>query len=128
MAKNPSPTFEFTRQYLEDRPDAAFAEIRDAAQKQGLKVIPVIYGRAKKALGMARPSGKTSAKKATTATVTGAGARRGRPPKTRVATANGTALDTLEGAIRTMRENSAEHESLRRALERIRDVANDALA
>ena len=83
-AKKSSPTFEFTKKYLQRRPSASFTDVQAAAQKKGLKVIPVVYGRAKKLLGLAKPAtakkkkAKKVAKRGRPAKTT---ARRGRPPK-----------------------------------------------
>jgi hypothetical protein len=121
-AKKSSPTFEFTRNYLTKKPGATFAEVQTAAQKKGLKVIPVVYGRAKKLLGLAKPAKKkkVAAKRGRPAT----GARRGRPRKTAAAS---TALGTLEGVLQAMRRNDAERQQLRATLERIRDLIDKAL-
>ena len=124
-AKKSSPTFDFTKKFLEKKPAASFAEIQAAASKKGLKVIPVVYGRAKKLLGLAKPTAK---KAAPSAGVAGkVAARRGRPPKSAAAIVTGTALGTLEGAIQAMRRNDMDRERYRRILERIRDLAAEAL-
>ena len=47
VKKTPSPAFGFVVQYLESHPEAAFKEVDEAARQAGLKLYPIVYGRAK---------------------------------------------------------------------------------
>jgi hypothetical protein len=61
--KKPSPTLDFTRQYLKQKPEASFAEIRDAAAAEDLKLYPIVYGRAKALEGLVKVAPYGSKKK-----------------------------------------------------------------
>lgn len=56
-AKETSPNLEFAVAQLKKNPKIPFADLKAAAEKRGLKMMPIIYGRAKLALGLAKPGG-----------------------------------------------------------------------
>ena len=47
---------DFTRAFVRKKPKAEFKEVRAAAQKKGLKLYPIVYGRAKALEGLVRSS------------------------------------------------------------------------
>ena len=130
MAKKPSsPSMAFAVAQLEKNPRIAFGDLKAAADKKGLQVVPIIYGRAKKALGLQRRApikpGRRVAGRSTVAPVPGVDEavvekpRRGRPPK---------ALPTaLDGSLSALMEAVQQAEVHRKALEQIRSILDEAL-
>ena len=116
------PGYDFIVRKLEKDKNAVYGDIAKAAEKAGHKIYPVMFGRAKAALGLvkvsARGQGKASAAKTT-------GVRRGpgRPRKV-VAGSNGSALSTV---IQTMREQESETNRLKATFEKIRELLDSAL-
>jgi len=47
-----SPRFAFVKDYLTRHPKAGYEDVCKAARKRGLKIIPIVYGRARQALGI----------------------------------------------------------------------------
>lgn len=65
--KRPStPAFEFLVEQLQARPTVSYGELRREAEGRGLKLAPIMYGRAKALLGLVpvRPRGQRKAQKA----------------------------------------------------------------
>ena len=65
--KRPStPAFEFLVEQLQARPTVSYGELRREAEARGLKLAPIMYGRAKALLGLVpvRPRGQRKAQKA----------------------------------------------------------------
>ena len=141
-AKKPSPQFDFIVEQLKKNPNAAYAEIAAAAQKKGMKVFPIMFGRAKAMLGLVpsapRGAGKATRKKAAAkaaaakvakakpaAAAAPTGARRGRPRK--VAAAPAADLGGLEGIIAQVKASAAERETYRAAIEKIRAILDSVL-
>jgi hypothetical protein len=50
-----SPTLAFAVEQLRNDPKITFGELREAGRKSGFKVEPIVYGRAKLYLGLAKP-------------------------------------------------------------------------
>lgn len=127
-AKKTSPAMDFIVQQLQKDPDVAYRDIAAGADKKGLEVFPIMYGRAKAMLGLVptAPRGQGKKKRAAKAAKKAGGGRaaagvratgrRGRGP----VAAAGT--DTLDEIIGTMREEQRERERYRKALEQIRAV------
>jgi hypothetical protein len=127
MAKKPSsPSMAFAVAQLEKNPRIAFGDLKAAADKKGLQVVPIIYGRAKKALGLQRrPTVKPGRRVAGRSVVVAPAEpvvekpRRGRPPK---------ALPTaLDGSLSHLMEAVQQGEVHRKALEQIRAIIDEAL-
>jgi len=128
MAKKPSsPSMAFAVAQLEKNPRIAFGDLKAAADKKGLQVVPIIYGRAKKALGLQRrsavkPGRRVAGRSAVVSPPVEAVVekpRRGRPPK---------ALPTaLDGSLSHLMEAVQQGEVHRKALEQIRAIIDDAL-
>lgn len=131
MAKKPSsPSMAFAVAQLEKNPRIAFGDLKAAADKKGLQVLPIIYGRAKKALGLQRRSvvkpGRRVAGRSPNppapvvpGAVPAARPRRGRPPK--------TASASLDGSLSQLMETVQQAELHRQALEQIQVIIDNAL-
>jgi len=107
--------YDFIVRRLEKDKNAAYGDIAKAAANAGHTIYPIMFGRAKAALGLVKMSakgqGKASGKKA--------GVMRrgpGRPRKV-VAGSNGSAISTV---ISSMREQESENNRLRTTFEKIR--------
>lgn len=130
MAKKPSsPSMAFAVAQLEKNPRIAFGELKAAADKKGLQVLPIIYGRAKKALGLQRRStakpgrrvaGRSPLPAATPAVPGVVKPRRGRPPKS-------ASTPTLDGSLSQLMEAVQQAEVHRQALEQIQQILDNAL-
>jgi hypothetical protein len=57
-----SPLMQFVVDHLRAVKDAPYKEIAEAAAKKGLKLVPIVYGRARAALGLAK-KGNVKAKR-----------------------------------------------------------------
>lgn len=66
--KNPSPAYKFALTALKKNPNVVFADMASAAQKKGIKIYPIVYGRACRTLGLTKQAKPPTAVK-----------RRGRP-------------------------------------------------
>lgn len=129
-AKKQSSGFDFVLDRLKKKRNATYAEIKESADKKGIKIYPILYGRAQALLGIVksakRGKGKARAKKKAV--------RRGRPPK-RAASRRGpgrprktaSALDSLEGLITGLKEVQRDRDQLRTALEKIQGIIEGAL-
>jgi len=53
--KAASPNLAFAVAQLRKNPKTSFAALRAAGQKRGLTIVPIVYGRAKLALGLSKP-------------------------------------------------------------------------
>jgi hypothetical protein len=136
-AKKPSPQFDFIVDQLKKNPNAAYGEIAAAAQKKGMKVFPIMYGRAKAMLGLVasapRGSGKATRKKAAAKAAKApkvaapTGARRGRPRKVAAPAPAVGDLAGIEGIIAQVKASAAERENYRAALEKIRAILDSVL-
>jgi hypothetical protein len=117
--KKPSAAMAFAVAALKKDPSALFATIQASAQKKGLVMIPIIYGRAKRALGIAKPPVESSQERSVATSVDLTPTRRrgpGRPPQR----ANGVAAPaaSMDQLMRLVREA----EIHRTALEQIRTI------
>jgi hypothetical protein len=114
----------FCRTYLRRKPDAPYAEIRDAAKKKKLLLYPISFGRAKDLEGLitfkprkdsvpkkrGRPKGSKNKPKVGAVT---------RGPGRPRATSDLTGLDTLVSTIRSLER---ERDEAVKALEKIREL------
>lgn len=127
MVAKKSATLEFTRQYLRDKPEATFAEIRDAGAEQDMKIYPIVYGRAKALLGLVKvaPYGSRKKQREADRLARSAGTQ---PLATASASAEGsTALDNIEAMIQGVRDNHQDRERYRQALIRISEILDKVL-
>ena len=139
-AKKSSPPFDFIVEHLKKNETAPYAEIAAAAQKKGLKIFPIMYGRAKAMLGLVdsapRGTGKAAKEKKAAAKRAAAGnastaegpARRAAPVRaTRVARAAPAGDDGIESVIAQVKASAVEREKYRVALQKIREVIQSVL-
>jgi hypothetical protein len=119
MAKSGTQGLEFIRQALRRDRGASFGDIKGKAEKKGLKIYPIMYGRAQALEGIVkmRPRGQGKA-----ARKSAGGIRRGpgRPPKS-------ASLASLEAVIHAMRDSDRQREVCRRALEQIQRIVQNVL-
>ena len=115
------PGYDFIIRKLEKDKNAVYGDIAKAAEKAGHKIYPVMYGRAKAALGLVKMSrsgeGKASMRKASLV-------RRGPGRPRKSASSNGSALTSV---IHSMREQESENNRLKATFEKIRALLDSAL-
>lgn len=128
-----SETLEFTRRYLRDKPDASFAEIRDAAAAEDLKIYPIVFGRAKALEGLVKVAPYGSKKKAKEAAEASAAASAAakiptpQPPPATGVSRPGLTPESIEAVISGMREHHEDRQRYRDALIRISEILDDVL-
>ena len=130
MAAKKSETLEFTRRYLRDKPDAPFAEIRDAAAELGMKIYPIVFGRAKALEGLVKVAPYGSKKRAREAEEAAAAAAASQAAATRAdsgPTNTAQIGGSIEDVISGMRENHADRERYRAALIKISEILDEIL-
>lgn len=139
MATKKSPTLAFTRQYLRRDPNASFAEIRDAAAEQDLKIYPIVFGRAKALEGLvkvapygskkrAREAAKAESLRAAAALQSDGLATRERHAVASSDSDSSLSLSSsIENMIAGMRENHADRERFRSALIKISEILDEVL-
>ncbi len=114
MESNPSlskrPVMDFVRAYLKEHSEASFQEVRSEAEREGYKLYPIVYGRAKSLEGLVpmKP--------------------RRRPPKSsdQSAKPQGTLL-SLEDIVNSIRETELQRNRYSEALVRIQQLIGEAL-
>ena len=111
--KKSSPAFDFVVNMVKKNPQAAYADVKAAADRKGYKIFPIVYGRAKALLGQVSvaPHGskkRLAAKKA---------AARRAAAKSPV-----SAMSSLEAVIGVMKEGERDRERYRQALEEISEI------
>lgn len=133
-AKKNTEGFAFLVDALQKDRNAVYADVKAAAEKKGLTVHPIMFGRAKLKLGYVK-AGKGMAKKKAAA----AGLRRspGRPPKSETGarrgpgrsrkTATTGGADGLADIVAAVRTSQQELQRYRAALEKIQGLLNDVL-
>lgn len=130
MAAKKSETLDFTRHYLRDKPDASFAEIRDAAAKRDLKIYAIVFGRAKALEGLVKVAPYGSKKKLREQ----AEAAKQAKLKAEESAASdvgavdiATPLDKIDAMIQGVRDNHHDLERYRAALIRISEILDKVL-
>jgi hypothetical protein len=106
--------------------NVSYKDVKERADKKGLSIFPVMYGRAKALLGMVKvsPRGQgrfAMAKKGIVVPKRGPG----RPPK---AVASVSGATGLEGVLAAVKTNEQERVRLRITLERLQAIISEALA
>ena len=122
--KNTKPGYDFIVASLKKDKNASYADIAAAAKKKSLAVYPIMYGRAKAALGLvpSKPRGSKKKKVGRPAGSRGVGRRGpGRPRKN-------PKPDSLEGILAAVKSSEIDKERYREALEQVQDIIADALA
>lgn len=129
-AKKDSPAFDFIVELLKKNKKATYQEIKAAADKKGLTIYPINFGRAKAMLGLV-PSAKRgqgkAAKKVKSAAPKAATpkAAKKRPGRKAAAPSAPAAGAGLEAIISHVKANEAEREKYRRAIEKIRAILDE---
>jgi len=133
-AKKSNPGFDFIVEQLKKNKGVEYSEVKAAADKKGMTIHPIMYGRAKALLGYvkvaARGKGKSAQAKAAKAATSGAVAAPkrgpGRPRKNPVAA--GIDTSSLDGIIAAVKSSQQEKDRYRSALEKIQQVLASVLA
>lgn len=123
-AKKPSREYEHVVAMLKKNKKADFASIRDAGAKKGMKIYPIVFGRAQAALGIVksrkRGEGKAAQKKSG-----GAITRRG-PGRPRKVT-GGNAMAGLDSIIDQIKQTERERDRAIQTLQKIRELIDSAI-
>ncbi len=117
--KNTKPGYDFIVASLKKDKKVSYADIAAAAKKKGLAVYPIMYGRAKAALGLvpSKPRGSKKKKVGRPAGRRGPGRPRKNP-----------APSSLEGILAAVKSSEVDKARYREALEQVQDIIADALA
>jgi hypothetical protein len=125
MAAKKSETLDFTRRYLREKPEATFAEIRDAAAKENMKIYPIVFGRAKALEGLVKVAPYGSKKRAREEK---AAAQRAASMQVGGDVAEGGVSDAkIDSVISGVRESHQERERYRAALIKISKILDELL-
>ena len=122
-AKKPGPeALAFIVAALKANKDVSYGDVKERADKKGLRIFPVMYGRAKALLGLVKVSPRGQGRFAR--------AKRGLPPissSSGRAKSTGSTLDGLQDMLVTIRNSEQERQRLRSMLERVRTMVSEAL-
>ncbi len=127
-AKKTSPdSMKFIVSALQKNKNAVYADIRAKAEKKGLTIYPIMYGRAKALLGLVQTAKrgqgkakKAAAKRAAKQAASGAAPKRGpgRPRKVE------SAADSISSVIAALQDGGRERDRYRKAIEQIRAIVD----
>ena len=137
-AGSSKPAYDFCVKALSEDQKVAFATVRDAAAKKGLVLYPIVYGRAKAALGLVKVAkygqGKAAQKKRTatkavaTRSVTRKPGRRGPGrPKGSKNKPRMSAGGDLAGALQEVVQMQRDHEKLKSVLTKVRELVDSVV-
>ena len=125
--KKDTSAMDFIVDSLKRNPKAAYASIRERAEKAGLTIYPIMYGRAQALLGIVKSAPRGSKK----ATARRTKATRGRPAgsktrtarsRTRRAGAGRAPIDAVQELVDSLRATARANDELRNTLIKIRDL------
>ncbi|MFN3243417.1 MAG: hypothetical protein ACE37K_18080 [Planctomycetota bacterium] len=126
LSRPSTPAFEFLVEELRAQPTISYGELKNRADDKGLKIAPIMYGRAKALLGLVpvRPRGQGKNRKK--ATVTGL-------PRAEAASAEQFArqIETvrdIDDLVAIVKQLDAERRRLRAALDSIAGHIDEALS
>ena len=141
--KTPSPAFEYVVQFLRDKPQAEYSEVRAGAEQAGFRIYPIVFGRAKAHLKLVpvAPRGTAKAARArstaaalgSVATAHGAAVAVPSAGGTKVRTKATAApvlsspMQSLEAVLELMRAGELERKRYRDALEQISKILQSVL-
>lgn len=125
LSRPSTPAFEFLVEELRREPTISYGELKTAADARGLKIAPIMYGRAKALLGLVpvRPRGQGKNRK-----------KQGVAGLTRAESASAEqfaqqleAVRDIEGVRAIARQLDQERRQLREALERLAQLIDESL-
>ncbi len=132
--KKGSPAMDFVISQLKKDPNTAYRDIKEAANKKGLAVYPIMYGRAKALLGLVEVSPRGSGKRAREREAREAREARERSAAPLEAPRRGPGRnrdsgsgDPLEAMIANVREVQEDRSRYREALQKIAQILDDVL-
>ena len=126
LSRPSTPAFEFLVEELRQQPTISYGELRTAAEARGLKIAPIMYGRAKALLGLVpvRPRGQGKNRK-----------KQGVAGLTRAESASAEqfakqleAVQDLDALRAIARQLDQERRQLREALERLAQLIDESLS
>lgn len=127
--KKGKQAYDFAVASLKKNKKVEFATVRDAAKKKGLTLYPIVYGRAKAALGLVPVAkygtGKAAKKSKSKAKKAARGP--GRPRKSAGRTAKAQGIDGLENLVSMIRDTQKERDKAVATLAKIRDIIDAAI-
>lgn len=116
--KQGSPNLEFAVAQLKKNPKLEFGKLKAAADKKGLKMMPIIFGRAKLALGLSKAGsskrGRKASRAASSGTARGGSSRNG-------SNGNGSTINGIQQLVDAVRRT----EALQQALQEIRTILDN---
>jgi len=115
MAEAKSPSLAFAMERLKKNPNAVFADLKKDAEKRGLKMVPIVYGRAKLALGLAKKKPKVAKATGTRGSASSAKVKLGALP----AGLGSSVLNQIEGLARDAQTYRGAVEEIRAILKRL---------
>lgn len=121
-----SPLMQFVVEKLRADRNVTYRDVADAAEKRGLKLVPIVFGRAKLALGMVKAGQGQAKRRAKESSGRGPGRPPGKGRKPGRPAGPGraeTKLDGFEGIVTHVRGLEREAADLRARLSRIADLA-----
>jgi len=126
--KKGKQAYDFAVAALKKNKKVEFATVRDAAEKKGMTLFPIVYGRAKAALGLVPVAkygtGKAAKKNKRKANETARGP--GRPRKSASRTAKATGASGIENLVSMIRDTQRERDKAVAALAKIRKIIDAA--
>lgn len=132
MAAKKKTAYEICIAELKKNPNVEFTKVRDKAERQGEKLFPIVYGRAKAALGLVPVRKRGEAKAEREAKAANKVARKkmgkragGSVQRTRSAPpSRGVAVSDILGSVRDLEQD---RDMAREALESAREILEAAL-
>lgn len=122
------PSYDFCIAALQKNKNASFAEIRDAAAKKGMILYPIVYGRAKAALGLVPVAkrGESKKRKAAKKTTARGGATRRKTTKRGRGRPRSTPAG-FDDFLAEIKQTQRERDNLVALLGKIRDTIDAAI-
>lgn len=129
-AKKKSPAFELAKSMLQKNADVPYADVKASADRKGIPMFPIVFGRAKSALGLVEgggtPGRKKKAGRKKMAKRVATPGRRG-PGRPRKNPAPVSAMGGLDDVIAAMKANESDRERYHGTLVKIRDLIDSVL-
>jgi hypothetical protein len=128
MPKKPGPeALAFIVAALKANKGVSYADVKERADKKGLRIYPVMYGRAKALLGLVKVSPRGQGRFALAKRGLLPARRPGRPARGSGGGSVGSSIDGLQGMLASIRNSEQERQRLRGTLERVRTMVSEAL-